>query len=282
MEIGGEKMSVKNFIPMVWAKEIEQNREKMMVAAKLCNRDYEGDIKELGDKVKINGVSRPTITDYDDVNGLGDFERLQDQSTMLEITQSKAFHFYVGDIDKRQSAGNIMNAELKEAAAALAEVMDSYIYSLYKEAGIKTTVDEINDSNILSVINQTLGKLWKNNVPTTEAVSLEVTPEFLTKLQMAKLLTDTDNSTLLEGGIAHKLKTFNIDVYMSNNLPKENGKDICILRTKKAISFAEQLKEIKSYEPQNFFGEAVKGLQVYGAKVIRPDEMAVIKIGEYK
>lgn len=275
-------MSVKNFIPMVWAKEIEQNREKMMVAAKLCNRDYEGDIKELGDKVKINGVSRPTITDYDDVNGLGDFERLQDQSTMLEITQSKAFHFYVGDIDKRQSAGNIMNAELKEAAAALAEVMDSYIYSLYKEAGIKTTVDEINDSNILSVINQTLGKLWKNNVPTTEAVSLEVTPEFLTKLQMAKLLTDTDNSTLLEGGIAHKLKTFNIDVYMSNNLPKENGKDICILRTKKAISFAEQLKEIKSYEPQNFFGEAVKGLQVYGAKVIRPDEMAVIKIGEYK
>ena len=275
-------MSVKNFIPMVWAKAIEQNREKMMVAAKLCNRDYEGEIKELGDKVKINGVSRPTITDYDDINGLGEFERLQDQSTMLEITQSKAFHFYVGDIDKRQSAGNIMNAELTEAAAALAEVMDSYIYSLYKEAGITTTVDSITDANILTVINQTLGKLWKNNVPTTEPVSLEVTPEFLTKLQMAKLLTDTDNSKVLEGGIAHKLKTFNIDVYMSNNLPKDNGKDICILRTKKAISFAEQLKEIKSYEPQNFFGEAVKGLQVYGAKVIRPDEMAVIKIGEYK
>ena len=69
---------------------------------------------------------------------------------------------------------------------------------------------------------------------------------------------------------------------MSNNLPKDgSNNDICILRTKKAISFAEQLKEVKSYEPQNFFGEAVKGLQVYGAKVIRPDELAVIKIAAY-
>lgn len=275
-------MSIKNFKPIVWAKAIEQNREKMMVAAKLCNRDYEGEIKNLGDKVKINGVSRPTITSYDDINGLGDFERLQDQSTMLEITESKAFHFYVGDIDKRQSAGNIMDAELTEAAAALAEVMDGYIYSFYKEAGIVTDVESLTCDNVLTIINDTLGKLWKNNVPTTEQVSLEVTPEFLTKLQMAKLLVDTDNSSVLTSGVSHKLKTFNIDVYMSNNLPKDkNGKDVCFLRTKKAISFAEQLKEVKSYEPQNFFGEAVKGLQVYGAKVIRPDELAVIKVAAY-
>ena len=60
-------MSVRNFVPTIWAKEIEKNRERMMVAAKLCNRDYEGSIKELGDKVKINGVSRPTISDYDDM-----------------------------------------------------------------------------------------------------------------------------------------------------------------------------------------------------------------------
>ncbi len=275
-------MSTRNFKPQVWAKQIEVNREKMMVAAKLCNRDYEGEIKNLGDKVKINGVSRPTITNYDDINGLGDFERLQDQSTLLEITQSKAFHFYVGDIDKRQTAGNIMNAELTEAAAALAEVMDSYIYSLYKEAGIVTDVESLTSDNVLNIINDTLGKLWKNNVPTTEQVSLEVTPEFLTKLQMAKLLVDTDNSTVLQSGVSHKLKTFNIDVYMSNNLPKDkNGNDVCFLRTKKAISFAEQLKEVKSYEPQNFFGEAIKGLQVYGAKVIRPDELAVIKVAAY-
>ncbi len=276
-------MSIRNFKPLVWAKEIEKNREMMMVAAKLCNRDYEGEIKNLGDKVKINGVSRPTITDYDDINGLGDFERLQDQSTMLEITESKAFHFYVGDIDKRQSAGNIMNAELTEAAAALAEVMDGYIYSFYNEAGIVKEVESLTCDNVLTIINETLGELWKKNVPTTEQVSLEVTPEFLTKLQMAKLLVDTDNSSVLTSGVSHKLKTFNIDVYMSNNLPKDaDGRDVCFLRTKKAISFAEQLKEVKSYEPQNFFGEAVKGLQVYGAKVIRPDELAVIKVAEYK
>ena len=120
-------MSTRNFKPQVWAKQIEINREKMMVAAKLCNRDYEGDIKNLGDKVKINGVSRPTITNYDDINGLGDFERLQDQSTLLEITQSKAFHFYVGDMRCRiRWCFRALRRECQQKAACIQEYRQEY------------------------------------------------------------------------------------------------------------------------------------------------------------
>ena len=156
-------MSYRNFVPTLWATEILKDRDKMLVGAKLCNRDYEGAIKQKGDKVKINGVGRPTISDYNDLTGLHDMERLPDQSTMLEITQAKSFHFYVGDIDERQAQGDLMSAEKAEAAAGLAEAMDTFIYSHYKEAGVKKVVDSLSTNNIMSTIASALTDLWKNN-----------------------------------------------------------------------------------------------------------------------
>ncbi len=275
-------MAFNNFIPSVWATKIEEERDGLLVASKLCNRQYEGDIKHVGDKVKINGVSRPTITDYDDVAGLAEMERPKDQSTLLEITQQKAFHFYVGDIDRRQSMGDIMEAEKKEAAAGLAEAMDSFIYGHYKEAGIVSTVESLTASNIMSTISGVLAKLWKNKVPRNEKISLEATPEFVEKLMLANVLVNTGNSGIITNGVVGTLKVFNVDVYMSTNIHHDSTNGDCIfVRTNKAIAMADSLKEIKAYEPANYFGEAVKGLQVYGAKVVRPSELAVIKVKAY-
>ncbi|MBQ2753973.1 MAG: hypothetical protein IJF30_00785 [Clostridia bacterium] len=275
-------MAFKNFIPQIWSTKIEEERDNLLVASKLCNRQYEGEIKQVGDKVKINGVSRPTISDYDDVTGLGEMERPKDQSTLLEITEQKAFHFYVGDIDQRQSMGDVMAAEKKEAAAGLAEVMDSFIYSHYKEAGITTTVNSLTASNVMSTISGVLAKLWKNKVPRNEKISLEATPEFIEKLLLANVLLNTDNSQIITTGIVGTLKLFNVDVYMSTNIHSDSTNGDCIfVRTNKAIAMADALKEVKAYEPANYFGEAVKGLQVYGAKVVRPSELAVIKVKSY-
>lgn len=275
-------MAFTNFIPKVWSTKIEQERDALLVASKLCNRQYEGDIKQVGDKVKINGVSRPTISDYNDLTGLGEMERPEDQSTLLEITEQKAFHFYVGDIDKRQAAGDIMEAEKKEAAAGLAEVMDSFIYSHYKEAGITQTVTSLTSSNVMSTISGVLAKLWKNKVPRNEKISLEATPEFIEKLLLANVLMNTQNSGIITSGIVGTLKVFNVDVYMSTNIHSDSTNGDCIfVRTQKAIAMADSLKEVKAYEPANYFGEAVKGLQVYGAKVVRPSELAVIKVKAY-
>lgn len=272
-------MSKKNFIPQIWAEDIQRERDDLLIAAKLCNRDYEGEIKEVGDRVKINGISRPTISDYDDENGLNTFERLQDQSTMLEITQAKAFHFYIGDIDKRQSKGDLMDAEKKEAAAALAEAMDTYVYSLYGDAGISQTKTGVTSANVLSLITGVLTKLYENKVPRNETIYLEASPAFIEKLTLAQVLYNTDNTDIITSGLAGKLKMFNVEVYMSTNIKNDNANgDYIFFRTKKAISIADQIKEIRAYEPSNYFGEAVKGLQVYGAKVVRPAELAVVKV----
>lgn len=276
-------MSYKNFIPTLWSEEILKERDEVLVAGKICNRDYEGLVKQKGDKVKILGVGRPTINDYDDETGLGAFERLPDQSAMLEITEQKAFHFYVGDIDKRQSVGDLMSAEKKEASAALAEVADSFIYNkIAKEAGIAKSVASLTASNVMSTISGALTELWKNGVPRNEKIYLEVSPNFVEKLMLANVLVNTDNSKIITSGAVGTLKVFNIEVHMSTNLKNTAADgDYCVARTKKAVTFADALTEIKAYEPDNFFGEAIKGLQVYGAKVIRPKECAIIKVKEY-
>lgn len=277
-------MSYANFIPTLWATEILKERDDVIVAAKLCNRDYEGEIKQAGDKVKINGVGRPTVSDYNDLTGLSEMERLADHSTMLEITEQKAFHFYVGDIDKRQAKGDLMSAEKSEAAAALAEVEDTFIYEqIALDAGINDiSVTSLTAKNVMSTLSGVLAKLWKNGVPRNEKIYLECTPEFVEKLMLANVLVNTDNSKIITNGAVGTLKVFNIEVYMSTNLKHTStGGDFCVVRTRKAVTCADQLTEIKAYEPSKYFGEAIKGLQVYGAKVIRPKECAVIKVKAY-
>lgn len=280
-------MSYKNFVPTVWAEGILRDRDEVTVAAKLCNRDYEGEIKNKGDRVKINGVSRPSISRYDDIAGLREMERLDDQSTMLEITEQDSFHFYVGDIDERQAKGDIMSEERREAGAALAQSLDSFIYSnIIKKpsAGGGTGLSEITSltaSNVMSTITNGLKALWTNNVPRNEKISLECSPSFVEKLLLAKILLDTDNSSHISSGAVGTLKTFNCDVYMTNNMPVNGNGDYLVLRTKKAVTMAEQINKVEAYRPEKHFGDAVKGLQVFGAKVIRPKECIWIPIKAY-
>lgn len=273
-----------NFMPILYAEKLERERDVIMVAANICNRDYEGEVKNKGDKVKILGVSRPTIVEYNDKTGLGDFERINDQSTMLEITQAKAFHFYIGKIEDTQAAVDFENAERQEAAAGLAQAMDSFIYeeALRTKASVQKVVNSVSSANILNVIATHLAMLWKNGVPRTETVYMECSPNVISKLMLAKMIVDTDNTKVLTSGAVGKLRTFNVEVEMSNNIPAyESSGEYIIFRTRKAISLAEQITEVEEYKPEKYFGKAIKGLQVYGAKVIRPKELIITPIASF-
>ena len=273
-----------NFIPLLYAEKLERERDDVLVAAKICNRDYEGKVKNQGDKVKILGVSRPAIVDYDDAVGLPDFEKMKDQSTMLEITQSKAFHFYIGKIEDIQAAVDFKNAERQEAAAGLAQAMDSFIYeeALRTKASIQKVVNSVSSANILNVIAAHLALLWKAGVPRNETIYMECSPNVIAKLMLAKLIVDTDNSKVLTSGAVGKLRTFNVEVEMSNNIPTyETTGEYMIFRTKKAITLAEQITEVEEYTPPKFFGKAIKGLQLYGAKVIRPKELVITPVAAF-
>lgn len=276
-------MSFNNFSPTVWSESILAEREKTLVAVKLCNRDYEGEIRNYGDKVKINGVSRPTISTYDPSMGLSTPEVLPVQSTLLEINQAKSFNFMVGDIDKRQSKGDISDNEIREAANAVAQLQDSYVYEqCVSEAGKIITVDSLAASDIFSTITDALAYLYNNNVPTSERISIEVSPEFANKMLLGNILRNTNNTNAIEGGFLETVRMFNADAYLTTNLHKtaEGYHDI-VVRSKKAVSFAGQISQVEAYRPEKYFADAIRGLDLYGAKVIRPKEIVIIRVKAY-
>ena len=116
----------------------------------------------------------------------------------------------------------------------------------------------------------------EHNVPNSANLSLEVSPAVEQKLVLAKVLRSTDNSNELGRGYIGKFMGF--DVYVTNNIKVEGGVHRCVARTSRAIAYAEQLNTVKAYEPELRHGDAVKGLHLYGAKIVYPKEMVFINV----
>ncbi len=50
-----------------------------------------------------------------------------------------------------------------------------------------------------------------------------------------------------------------------------------LIGTKKSVAFASQIEKVVPYEPHGLFADALKGLDVYGAKIVRPKELYCIR-----
>lgn len=278
-------MSLNNFIPTIWAETLWQEKEKVLVAVKLCNRDYEGEIKQKGDRVTINGIGAVTVADYTKNTDINPPEVLDDNTRQLIIDQAKYFNFLIDDVDKAQQVPKVMKEAMHNAALALADVADQFIYGLTADdaltaAGITPGAisnEAVTAANITSVFAAMRTKLMKGNVPKGEKLYAEVSPDIEEKLVLAKVLRDTDNSKSLGAGYLGDFMGF--EIYSSNNIPDEGGGTWrCIARTKRAITFAEQINDTEAYRPEKRFADAVKGLHLYGGKIIYPKELVVAKL----
>lgn len=271
-------MSYNNFIPVVWSAQMIKALHNDNVAVSLSDTRYSSEAK-FGDAVKINGIGKVSIRDYVKGSPLTR-DGWADQSTIIRIDQQKYFNFGVDDIDKRQAKGNLITELRAEASLALADDADSFIYSHHADAGVKVTKDSVTSANILSTITEAIKGLYKNNIPKNAEISLEATPDFMEKMLLADILFGKPNDDAFKNGFVGRLgKWLNVKVYMTNNLPNVGGKDKIFLRTKRAIAYVDNMNNVEAYRPEDSFEDAVKGLHVYGAKVVRPAELAVITCG---
>ena len=272
-------MSYKNYVPRVWAKAIQHDLEKAMVFAEDCNRQYEGDVKNLGDTVKILGVGKLTITTQ--VGGdivLTGAEKVESTSVSMPIEHVAYFDYKVGDIDKLQATGGVMEALSKEATMGISDEMDKLISSMSRDklaVKFATQATQLTKDNILTVIDSALVKLYDNNVRPTDNIVMTVAPWFYMILKQAYTALDTDNSKMLENGRVGMYG--NVKVKMTNNITKDtNGNDLVQIKTDKAIAFANPKIHTEPYRPEKGFEDAVKGFTLYDAKIVRPKEMIVL------
>ena len=267
-------MSVANFVPTLWDATFLAEREPKFNGIKGCYRKYEGKIKQLGDRVKIKAIGDINVLDYTKNNfatGLT-LQTIDDQSTLLEITQSKYYNFGVDSVDDAQADADIMKEAMRKAGLKQNSLADKFIYGYYGEAGNIVTNAAVTSLNVTNAIVDGLTKLYQNDVPEGTEIRLEVSPLIYAKLILAKVLKDTSNSqTLANGKVGSYL---GCDIYLSNNLTINTLVNECLMRTTDAIAYAEQLTEIKAGDlGQDGFGDYVKGLMLYGAKVIKPKEL---------
>lgn len=274
-------MSFENYKPLVWNATIERDLEKAMVFAEDCNRSYEGKVKGPGDSVKILGVGKPSIRHFGDgkLHLLDDPEELEDTALTMPVNQVIDFNFFVDDLDKRQAAGNL-SANVSEATEVIADAADKYIASFAgAEEAVKMakTAQSVTKDTILGYLNTSLTKLYENDVKASTEIICTASPKFIEILRMAYEELDTDNHEMLKNGLIgmyHSMK-----IKQSNNVYKDSsGNEYIMVRTKRALAFANPVTYSEPYKPEKRFGDAVKGYHLFDAKWVRPKEAIIIPV----
>lgn len=277
-------MAYDTFIPKLWSASIMRNLERLCVFAEDCNREYEGEFKKAGDTVHILGAASPTIYTIDRSKAndeINDPEEPVGTDTTLTINQMSYFNYMVGDIDKAQAVESLMDSLTAETAEKMASTIDAYIAKFAADTSVSklnATVPVVNASNVLTMLDSAIQKLYENDVkPTTELV-VTVTPRFYTLFRNAYIDRSTDNAGILKNG---KVGMYgNVTVKMSNNVYKTDSgaTDNIMIRTKRAVAFVNPYVHNEAYRPEKRFADAIKGYSLYDAKVIRPKEILNINV----
>ena len=270
--------TITNFQQTIWSASILRSLETITSLRKHCNFQYEKESKNAKE-VKILSVNRPTIRKYVPGTPLVR-ESATDSSKLLKLDQYHYFNFEVEDIVKAQSIPGLMEALTDEAAKGLALVGDEYVATVIEEAVAAGDVSAsevitLTTSNAMASVEEGFATLYEHNCKPTDTYYLEVAPRVFTTYRQQLTELSTNNPEILKKGAVGKIN--NAFVCIENMLHEADGAISNILRTDKAVAFAEQIEKMEHYRPEDAFTGAVKGLYVYGATVVRPEEIYVMK-----
>ena len=280
-------MAISNFIPGIWKENLFTQLDKNYVGVKHCTREYEGNIDGKGSVVNIPSLVPVNIFSYVKGYDMGAPQKaFFPDSYQLKIDQAKAFNFIIDDIERVQSNISFMDEMLKNAAKGLAKAADKYVYGIFKDEDVNENYGmenirayDVTVENVIDYFYEAINILYKNDVTNADEISIEVSPDIAMLIVKAKMALGIKDNEILETGCIGRIN--GCKIFVSNNIYTYEDDDErkvhrCFVRTNRAIAFAEQLSEMTAYRPEKRFGDAVKGLHLYGAKVARPNEMVMV------
>lgn len=287
-----------NFIPELWSGKLIENFYDASVLTAISNTDYEGEIKKFGDTVNIRTTPTLTIRNYQKGSSLvvehPDSEKLQ-----LLIDKGKYFAATLDDVDRVQSDINLLDAWTKDASENMKIEVDTDVLvnmltdisALNKgltagrisaninlgTSGSPLTVTKDGAGGTTSVTDLLvdLGTvLDEANAP--EGNRFVVIPAKMAGLIKKSELKDAslsgDGASILRNGRLGMVDRFTI--YMSHNLNLSAGKFDVIAGHKMGLTFASQMTNTETIRSEQTFGNILRGLHVYGYKVVKPEALA--------
>lgn len=267
-------MAVVNFIPELWEGMMLERWENEKVFPALLDRHYEG-IATKGNTVHITGVVKPAVKDYKAAGRTTSADAITDTGLDLLIDQEKNFDFYVDDIDRVQAAGSL--ADYTDGAAdALADDADVFIAEMLIADGDVLPYSLVDTGDkAFNIFADAHTQLNKNKAPTRGRVAV-VNPAFERQLlgadsKLTSFDKSGDNNGLRNATVGGLL---DFRVIRSNNLPETDSPQ-ALFFVQAAAAYVSQIDKVEGMRAENKFADRVRGLHVYGGKVVRPEGVLV-------
>jgi len=295
----GSNFSGNNFLPEIYSKKVLNFFRKASVVEAITNTDYAGEISGYGDTVKI--INEPEITVYEYERGANvDKTPLTDVETTLIVDTANAFKFIVDDIESQMSHVNFKEVATSSAAYSLRDAFDEGVIAKMfagvsssspdhvigadaaaGTAGLGETTASVDllgsdgtGVDALDLMARMARLLDDENIP-EEGRWFVAPPSFYEELSQSgsKLLSVDFNAGQgsIRNGLVSSGKLRGFSMYKSNNIASTStatGKVLCGHMS--AVSTAQTITSTEVIRDPDSFGDIVRGLHVYGAKVLRP------------
>ena len=267
-----------HFIPEVFSKKLQAKFYAQTMLSEVTTNEYEGEISGLGNKVNIRTVPAVSVADY---SGTISYSDVTSSTIELDINKAKSYAFKVDDILREQADIDFMNEAANDAAQNMKIAIEQDVFANVAAGSsltdINATPANITASTVLGHILDAGQQLDENNIP-EDGRFMIINPAVATVLKQSELrqayLTG-DNVSPLRNGFIGTVDRFNM--YVSNNLSTTSGVTSGLYGHPKAVAYASQMTNTETVRLESSFGDGVRGLSVYGYKVILPTA-----IGEFK
>jgi len=282
-----------NFIPEIWSGKLIENFYDATVLSAISNTDYEGEIRNMGDTVNIRSTPEITIKTYVKGQTLS-VENPDKAKLQLVIDKGEYFACVEDDVDQVQSDIALMDQWSKDASERMKIKIDQRVLtdmltdvsSLNKgqtagaisgniDLGVAGTPEALTKSNVIDLLINMGTVLDEANSP--EQDRFVIIPAKMAGLIKQSDLKDAsitgDGSSPLRNGRLGMIDRFT--VYVSHNLKKTSGGEFSVIGGHKmGFTFASQMTNMETIRSETTFGNIIRGLQVYGYKVTKPEALA--------
>ena len=280
------------FLPKVYSKQVLNFFRKSSVAEAITNTDYAGEINNFGDSVRI--IKEPEITVYQYERGADvTATKLTDQEVTLVVDTANAFKFIVDDIESNMSHVNWRDTATSSAAYALRDAFDEGVIAVMFAGVSASSPNHVlgsfdgtgnldigfgsSEHDPIDVLSHMARLLDEQNVP-EEGRWFLANPEFYEVLvqSSSKLLSVDYNAGQgsIRNGLVSSGKLRGFNMYKTNNIASTtNAAGKCIAGHISSTATAQTITSTEVLRDPDSFGDIVRGLHVYGGKVLRGEAL---------
>lgn len=286
-------MAINPAIATIISAKILENLNPSHVYADGCNKDYEGELKNKGDTLRITSFGRPTPADYT-IGSTLTYERIRPAVTSFAVDQDSAWAIAEDEAERKLASAKAIDQLGRDGAWAFIDGSDQFLaFKMAADAAITTTGTQVGngagDDKAYDVIEQMLLDI-KNTAGVQESDMHAFVPFwFMRAIRLDQRLTGfgtPDSRKTMRGEAVRELanvtihETFNALNSAGTGVDTDGPVNTIIVCARRAVTWAELVppeglvQVIPSEHNRDNYDVLMRGRYIYGAGSVYPQLIA--------